>query len=428
MKKIHVIQISILIIISFLGGYFFGVNKVHLDWKNYKPNLSVVSQEPPSGLISVDFTPFWTVWQKLALSYYDKSKLDQQQMLNGAISGMVNSLGDPFTVYLPPVQNTNFKQSLAGEFSGIGAELSTKGKDIIVIAPLDGSPAEKAGVKSGDTIIGVNGQSTATWDLAKAVENIRGKKGTSVTITVVHKDTNKKQEIKIVRDTIQVKSVAMNILSADCTKNGCKLIPKGDPCTSTSCVKYGYLRLSQFGDKTNEEWSNLIKDIVVKIKSDKKVKGIVFDLRNNPGGYLTDAQYIASEFLPKGKLVVSEDMGVEEIKLNAEREGLLADPQVKVVVLINGGSASASEIVSGALRDYERAILVGEKSFGKGTVQAAEDLGDGAGIHVTIAKWLTPKGTWVHEKGLTPDVIVSLDPKDPARDTQLEKAVSELLK
>lgn len=432
MKRVQVIQIFILIAITFIAGYYFGVNKINLDWKNYKPLLNVASKEPPPDLISVDFNPFWVVWQKLATGYYDKSKLDQQKMLNGAITGMVDALGDPFTLYLPPVQNSNFKQGLAGEFSGIGAELSTQGKDIIVIAPLDGSPAEKAGVKAGDTIIAVDGQSTLTWSLSQAVEKIRGPKGTDVTITVVHKDTKKTADLKIKRDVITVKSVAMDIRNAECnSKDGCTIVAKGDPCTKQDCVEFAYLRLSQFGDNTNKEWANLVKGIADKFKSDSKIKGVVFDLRNNPGGYLTDAQFIASEFLPKGDIVVREDSGISQDSLSVTRDGLLLTP--KIVILINKGSASASEIVSGALRDNKingisRAILVGETSFGKGTIQAAEDLGDGAGLHVTIAKWLTPNGTWVHGKGLTPDVVVNLDPKDPSRDTQLEKGVFELLK
>lgn len=434
-RRIRFLQIIVVIIIAFLGGYFFGVNKVTLDWHNYQPVLNTVNKEPPPGLINIDFNPFWTVWQKLATSYYDKTKLDQQKMLNGAISGMVQALGDPFTIYLPPVQNTNFKQGLAGQFSGIGAELSTKGSDIIVISPLDGSPAEKAGIKAADVIVKVDGQSTAGWDLGKTVTLIRGPKGTDVTLTVIHKDSQKAVDLKITRDVINVKSVLMNISSAKCTSKGCSLVAKSDSCTTSDCVKYAYLRLSQFGDNTNQEWANLVKGISDQLSKDKSIKGVVLDLRNNPGGYLTDAQFIASEFLPAGTKVVSEDpcpINQSDCTLTAQREqgqnGLLIDPKIKVVILINGGSASASEIVSGALRDNKRAILVGEKSFGKGTVQEAEDLGDGAGLHVTIAKWLTPNGTWVHGKGLTPDVAVALDPKDPARDTQLEKAVFELLK
>lgn len=432
-QRARVFQIILIIFIAFLGGYYFGVNKVNVDWHNYTPVLNIINKEPPAGVINVDVNPLWTVWQKLITNYYDKSKLDSQKMLNGAINGMVQSLGDPFTIYLPPVQNSDFKQGLAGQFSGIGAELGMQDKNIIVIAPLDGSPAEKDGIKAGDAILKVNGQSTSGWDLSKAVTQIRGDKGTKVTLTVTHKDTKKTVDITITRDTITVKSVEMSIATAKCTDSSCSLLSKTDTCSGSTCVKYAYVRLSQFGDNTNQEWTSLVKGISDKIAQDKSIKGIVFDLRNNPGGYLTDAQFIASEFLPTGTLVVTEDNGTTQIPLYAQREqgqpqGLLIDPKIKVVVLINDGSASASEIVSGALRDNKRAILVGEKSFGKGTVQEAEDLGGGAGLHVTIAKWLTPSGTWVNGKGLTPDVSVSLDPKNPSEDTQLEKAVYELLR
>ncbi len=426
-QRVNALQIFLIIGIAFFAGYFFGLNKVNLDWKNFKPVLNIASKEPPSGVVNIDFNPFWTVWQKLETSYYDKSKLDQQKMLNGAIEGMIQSIGDPFTLYLPPVQNNNFKEGLAGQFSGIGAELGMKDKDIIVISPLDGSPAEKSGVKAGDVILGVNGQSTVGWTLSQTVEKIRGPKGTDVTVTVVHKDTKDKKDIKITRDVITVKSVLMDIRNAKCTSSGCSVIAKGDPCTGDGCTQFAYIRLSQFGDNTNKEWASMVKGIADKMNKDVSIKGIVFDLRNNPGGYLTDAQYIASEFLHTGTTVVSEDPCTQQdCTLRAQREGLFVNS--KVVVLINGGSASASEIVSGALRDDRKIKLVGDKSFGKGTVQAAEDLGDGAGLHVTIAKWLTPNGTWVHGKGLTPDVSVSLDPKDLSRDTQLEKAVFELIK
>lgn len=426
-QKLLRFQIVLIIAIAFLGGYFFGVNKVNVDWQNYKPVLNIVNKEPPAGILTVDFQPFWTVWEKLLTNYYDKSKLDQQKMLNGAIEGMVQSVGDPFTLYLPPVQNNNFKQGLAGQFSGIGAELGTKDKDIIVISPLDGSPAEKAGVKSGDVIIAVDKKSTAGWSLSQTVEKIRGPKGTDVLITVVHKDTQKSVDIKITRNVITVKSVVMDIRSAKCEKESCTVLEKTDTCDDNSCVKYAYIRLSQFGDNTNSEWVGFVRGLSEQISKDKSVKGIVFDLRNNPGGYLTDATFIASEFIKKGEVVVSQDNGIKtQERMIAARDGLLLTP--KLVVLINKGSASASEIVAGALRDHKRATLIGETSFGKGTIQQAEDLGDGAGLHVTIAKWLTPNGTWVNGNGLKPDVSVSLDAKDPSRDTQLEKAILELLK
>lgn len=424
-KRIGVAQIVLIVLISLLVGYWFGTIKVNFDWNNYHPVLNVIGKEPPSGVVNIDFNPFWNVWERLQAGYYDKSKLDQQKMLNGAIQGMVQSLGDPFTMYLPPVQNDNFKQGLAGQFSGIGAELGTasNNKDVIVIAPLDGSPAEKAGIKAGDTILRVDGQVVNGTDLTAVVNKIRGPKGTKVTLTVSHKDSNgKQQDITITRDTITVKSVTDSIKTFNCSQTECKA--SDDKSANT---KIGYIRLSQFGDNTNQEWLAAVKDLNSKMAYDKNVKGIILDLRNNPGGYLTDATFVAGEFLPQGTPVVIQDDGQGNTKtLSVDRTGTLLN--VPLIVLINKGSASASEIVSGALRDNKRAKLVGDTSFGKGTIQQAEDLGDGAGLHVTIAKWLTPNKTWVNGKGLTPDVSVSLDPKDPSRDTQLEKGVYELVK
>ncbi len=417
-NKVLFVQVAVISLIAFFGGYYFGVNKVAVDWKNYNPQISVTGKEPPTGVTNIDFTQFWTVWQKVEAGYYDKSKIDTKKMVNGAIAGALQSLDDPFTVYLPPVQNNNFKQGLAGQFTGIGAELSMKGKDIIVIAPLGGSPAEKAGVKAGDIIIKVDGTATNTWTLAQAVEKIRGPKGTDVTISVLHKEaTGKIVDIKITRDVITVKSVDGWVKKTKDIDNISKF--KSDNTVA-------YIRLTQFGDNTNKDWTALINNLNEKIKKEKNFKGVILDLRNNPGGYLTDAVFIASEFVPEGSPVVSEENAFEQKTLTAPRKGLMLD--YPVVVLINRGSASASEIVSGALRDIKKIKLIGETSFGKGTVQQAEDLGSGSGIHITVAKWLTPNDTWVNGKGLKPDIEVQLDPKDPSRDTQLEKAIEELVK
>lgn len=420
------IQIILVILISLLVGYFFGVNKIKYDWQNYKPQLSIINQEPPAGLITVDATPFWTVWAKLEQGYYDKSKLNTQKMLNGAIEGMVQSLGDPFTLYLPPAQNSSFQQGLAGQFSGIGAELGLgpDAKQIIIIAPLTGSPSEKAGIKAGDIILGVDGQSTSGWDLNTAVAKIRGPKGTKVTLTVLHKGSKTPVDIVITRDVITVKSVTGWVKPVSCSSGTCQTIDQSKATANNPEV--AYIDLSQFGDNTNQDWTSVVNSLVTQMKG-KNVKGIILDLRNNPGGYLTDATYIASEFLAEGSPVVTEDDGIpaDQKTLYATRQGAFTN--IPVVVLINKGSASASEIVAGALRDNGRAKLVGDTSFGKGTIQEAEDLGGGAGLHVTIAKWLTPKGTWVNGKGLTPDYTVNLNPNDPSTDTQLEKAIQVLV-
>lgn len=419
MKKSRLakLQIVIVILISVLIGYYFGISKVTLDWRNYKPQLSVINKEPPAGIINVDFTPFWNVWQKLETDYYDRTKLDTQKMLNGAIEGMVATLDDPFTMYLPPADNSDFKSGLAGQFEGIGAELGLKDKQIIVIAPINGSPAQKAGIRAGDAILEVDGKSTYSWNLSQTVSKIRGPKDTLVTLNVLHKDAKTSTDIKITRGIITVKSVD-------------SWVKKISDIDSVNLKQYkdqsiAYISLSQFGDNTNQDWLAMANALNLQIKNQQNVKGLVFDLRNNPGGYLSDATFVASEFLEQGATVVMEESGGARTTMTATRKGLFTD--IPMVVLINKGSASASEIVSGALRDNKRAKLIGDTSFGKGTVQQAEDLGDGAGLHVTIAKWLTPNGTWVHGVGLTPDISVALDTKDPSHDTQLEKAITTLL-
>lgn len=420
MQRLPRLQIILVILISVLVGYYFGVNKINFDWKNFKPKITVASKAPPSNIISnVSFDQFWTVWQKLESDYYDKTKLDSQKMLNGAISGMVGSLDDPFTVYLPPVQNDNFKEGLAGQFQGIGAELGLKDKQIIVISPLKGSPAIKAGIKAGDYILAVDGNTTANWNLSQAVEKIRGQKGTSVTLTTLDKEKKNEKEVRIVRDVITVKSVDAWVKKAKDIE-GIKL----DKNLGEQNI--AYITLSQFGDNTNAEWLSAINQLNLDINKAKGVKGVIFDLRNNPGGYLTDAVFIASEFLKEGSDVVFQEENGEQNAMKSNRRGLLTE--TPVVILINKGSASAAEIVAGALRDHNRATLVGETSFGKGTIQQAEDLGAGAGLHVTIAKWLTPNKTWVHEKGLAPDITVALSAKEPDRDLQLERAIQELVK
>jgi len=417
-KKTSKIQVILLILISGLVGYYIGVNKINFDWKGYQPKINVEGKAPPPEVSDVDFARFWAVWQKLEESYYDKTKLDPNKMLDGAISGMVSSLGDPFTVYLPPVQNENFKSGLAGQFQGIGAELGMKDNQIIVISPLTGGPAQKAGVKAGDAVLAVDGKSVANWSISQAVEKIRGPKGTPVTLTL-RQGEESTREVKIVRDVITVNSVEAFLKKA-------KDVDRVKITGADGEKTIAYVRLSQFGDNTNNDWLEAINDLNIQMGKEKEIKGVVFDLRNNPGGYLTDAVFIASEFLEEGTPVVIQEENGERESLNTKRKGLLTD--IPVVVLINKGSASAAEIVSGALRDHERAKLIGETSFGKGTIQQAEDLGGGSGIHITIAKWLTPNGTWVHDKGLTPDIEVKLNPDEPERDFQLERAIQELLR
>ncbi len=420
------LRIIVAIIVALLIGYVIGVTKIQVDFKNYKPHVEMSSKEPPPSVMHADFTKFWTVLEKIESSYYNKGSIDSQKILDGAITGMVESLDDPYTVYLPPKQNDDFKSGLAGKFEGIGAELGLKSKQIIVVAPLDGSPAQKSGIKPGDSIVKVDDQVTFGWTLNQAVDKIRGPKGTKVKLSIIRKQGDAPTDIDIVRDTITVKSLTSytkpvkEIESVSKTETGKRLANE----------KFIYIRLSQFGDNTNAEWVKLANDASARLRTEKDLKGIVFDLRNNPGGYLNDAVFISSEFIKDGTAVMQEDKNGDRTQFPVTGKGLLYD--VPVVVLINKGSASASEIVAGALRDHKRATLVGETSFGKGTIQQAEDLGEGSGVHVTIAKWLTPNGTWVgngkNGEGLKPDIEVKLDEKNPENDTQLEKAIDALVK
>lgn len=417
------LRVFFLVIISGLIGYYVGVTKINIEWRNFQPIIEVVNKEPPPSVTKIDFAPLWVVLDKLETTYYDRKAIDSQKILEGAITGVVGSLDDPYTVYLPPVKNTDFKQGLAGKFEGIGAELGMKGKQIIIVAPLDGSPAKRAGLRPGDVIAKVNSDNISGWSIGQVVDKIRGPKGTDVTLTVLQKSESEPKSITITRDTITIKSV---ISWTKKVKDIDGINKKADGLPSAENDKIAYIRLSQFGDSTNAEWQSIAAQIDRELKVEKDIRGVILDVRNNPGGYLTDAVYIVSEFVKDGAAVLQEDRNGDRTVFKVSGKGLLYD--VPLVVLINKGSASASEIVAGAMQDNKGAILVGETSFGKGTIQQAEDLGAGAGLHITIAKWLTPNGNWVHQKGLTPDVKVDVDTKDPSHDAQLEKAVEELVK
>jgi carboxyl-terminal processing protease len=354
--------------------------------------------------VNVDMSLFWQVWDKLTSDYYDKSKLVPSQMIYGAIQGMVAAIGDPYTMYLPPDQNKIINDNLSGSFSGVGIEIGYKNTHLAVVAPLSGSPAEAAGVKAGDYIIHITDTNkkidldSSNLDLATAVDDIRGTAGTVVTLTLLRDGSSTPIVVNLTRAKIDVPSVVLSWAGTD--KN------------------IADIKLSQFDSNTDSEWNKAVDTIL----QNKNTKGIIIDLRNNPGGYLQSAVDIASDFVPAGTTVViqQDGSGVKTPTLSEDLHQHLVG--YKVVVLINGGSASASEILSGALRDDLKVKLVGDKSFGKGTVQSPEDIPGGSGLHVTIAKWLTPDGTWVHGVGLTPDVSVAL--KDGSTDdTQLDAAL-----
>jgi carboxyl-terminal processing protease len=377
-----------LIFVSGFFGYKFGRG----EW------ASPLQKTPPaevnfSDSKNLDFSLFWDIWQRLEKSYLNKKALDPQNMYWGAIKGMVGSLGDPYTVFLPPSDNKQAKEDLSGEFEGVGIQLGYKDSQLAVIAPLKGTPAWAAGVKAGDLILKIEDKETTGITLPEAVKLIRGPKGTKVKLTLLHEGEKEPYEAVIVRDKITVPSVELEFVD-----------------------NVAHLKLTRFGDKTGDEWEKAVGEILAK----NGLGGVILDLRDNPGGYLSGAIFIASEFLDKGVVVQQEGASGVKETFSVNRQGKLT--KVKLVVLVNEGSASASEIVAGALQDYGRAKIVGVKTFGKGTIQEAQELEGGAGLHITTARWLLPKGRSIDKEGIKPDVEVKDDPKTEV-DEQLEKAL-----
>ncbi len=410
MEKIKKRITSILLFLS-LCIFLFGTGYRLGEWRTKeKFKYTPVANNSPQQQQSLDFSLFWETWNTLKQKYIDKSKLDEKKMYYGAIKGMVASLEDPYTFFLTPEENKESKLDLQGKFYGIGAYLGLKNFRIVVIAPLENSPAKKAGLKAGDIILKVNGESTEGWTLPKAVKKIRGPKGTKVTLTIQRGEEQK--DITIIRDEIKVPSVEAEIKEYE-------------------GKKYAYVKIIQFGDNTNREWDKAVEK-VKKAWEKREIKGLVLDLRNNPGGYLLSAVYIAEEFLPKNTLIVKQKyVNRPEKSYTSQREGRLIG--IPTVILVNNGSASASEILAGALQDYKVATVVGEKTFGKGSVQEKIDLSEGAGIHVTVAKWILPDGRWLNGKGIEPDKKVELELEEgntltEENDNQLKAALEELFK
>lgn len=402
-KKINLVTILVAILF-FLLGWQWGHRDVLIKWQKYVPSVSVINREPPEN-INIDFKLFWDTWDLLSREYVDKKAIDPQKLFYGAISGMVAAVGDPYTVFLPPEAQKASKDDLNGSFEGVGMELGfNSDKRLVIIAPLDGTPASRAGLKAQDFIVKIDKKDATNLTLPEAVKLIRGIKGTEVTLTIFREGEDEPREVKLTRDTIVVKSVILSFKETESKK------------------KIAYLKLTRFGERTKDEWNTAVSDIL-----SSGTVGVVLDMRNNPGGFLDGAVFIASEFLENGDVVLQENQKGDRIPYKVTRRGKIL--KLSLVALINKGSASASEIVAGAMQDRKRAKLVGEKSFGKGTIQEAEELPGGTGIHITTAKWLTPLGRWVNDtEGLEPDVKIEVDKKniDKDKDAQLDKAL-ELL-
>ncbi len=357
-----------------------------------------------------------TVWNIVNKKYYDPSdncqdwnkwryryenQLKTKEDAYVAIETMLASLNDPYTRFLDPKEFSEENQSIKGSLKGIGTQIGLRDGQLVIIAPLEDSPAERAGLKADDAILEINGESTKGIAIDAAADKIRGEKGTTVTLLIQRKDVPNKV-YSIVRDEIEVKSVS-----------------EKPPFETKIPNDIKYIRLSSFISK------NAAGEIESILNSSKDAKGYIIDLRSNPGGLLTNAIYISDMLLRGGVIVSTVDRDSYKSTTRARNSQVTSKP---VVVLINKGSASASEILSGALKDNHRATIVGEQSFGKGLVQEINKLPDEAGLNITIQRYLTPSGTDIHKKGITPDVVVELTKEnaDAKDDVQLKKAIEIL--
>lgn len=423
-SKIRSLVVIVALLILAGGiGYQLGERKVSIGLSG--DNRPVVNTGAPAGT-SVDFGLFWDVWGKLTRYYIDPHTINVEKLVHGAVTGMVAAVGDPYTSFFPPQENKQFKEDLGGAFEGIGAELGLKDGRVVIVSPLKGTPAEAAGVLPNDIILKVDDAETAGWTVEQAVNKIRGPKGTKVRLTLLSPmDSQGPREVSITRNTITVPSVVSWIKPVREVTEIAEATEAAVLKARSSDDRIAYIKLTRFGDNTNADWNKAV-DAIAAADRNSRVSGLVLDLRNNPGGYLDGAVYIASEFMKSGTVVSQVNSDGTRQNYPTDHKGRLTN--MKVVVLVNKGSASASEIVAGALRDSKRAKLVGETTFGKGTVQTPFDLNGGSSVHITTGKWLLPGGSSISQTGLTPDFTIAQDGSVSATaDAQLAKAIELIL-
>ncbi len=378
-----------LTVLVFSGGVAAGRGDVHLRGLNLGKTSSTAD--------NLDYSSVDQLYSLLKSDF--DGQLDSSKLLDGLKSGLVNAANDPYTAYFNPAEAQIFNEELTGSFTGIGAELGTNAdNNIVIVSPLSGYPAEKAGLKPKDIIVGIDGQTTTGMGVDKAVQKIRGAVGTSVKLTI-SRGADKPFDVSITREQITIPSVKSSVEGA-----------------------IGYLKISQFTNDTQKLAQSAAADFRA-----KGIKAVILDLRSDPGGYLNTAVDISSLWLDQGKTVVSERRGSQTLSTDYAKGGNVLKG-LPTIVLINGGSASASEITAGALHDNGLATIVGEKSFGKGSVQQVESLPGGGELKVTIARWFTPAGKNIDKQGITPDVTIPLSDADAAagKDPQKDKATEIL--
>ena len=397
-RNLRLIGYLVLPIIGFLLGWSLSVKNqqgqiaseaevVQQETKKQEPSEQPVTLKlqrfkrvDPS---SIDMDIFWEAWSAMKGNFLYQEDIETQEQVYGATKGMIKALGDPYTSFMNPEDNKKFEENMNGEFQGIGAEIGIRDDRLTIITPLKGTPAELAGLKAGDQVWQIDEESTLGISIEEAVQKIRGPKGEKVTLTVFREGERKPIDIVIVRDNIVIKSIEWAM--------------EGDIAVIT---------ISSFGNSVLKEFKNAVSEIVLQAPT-----GVIIDLRNNPGGLLTDTVKIATEFLP-GKTIV---------KTRGQRFGRTGDyisgregafESLPLVVLVNKGSASASEIFAGAMQDYRRGVVIGEKTYGKGSVQQVIPLSDGSSLKVTIMEWLTPNERLIHDIGIQPHETIEVDIED----------------
>jgi len=381
----------VLIAILLVAGTFSG--GVLVGWK--------IQQKTSEEQASRDalFAPFWETWNYVVSSYVDQP-VDQTKLMQGAIRGMLDSLGDKHTGYMDPQEYKEATAPLDGSYEGIGAYVDVSGKYLTIISPMPGSPAEEKGLKAGDEVIKVNGEDVTGTDPSIVLRSVKGPAGTDVTLTIFRPDTNETFDVTVTRQEIKLESVTSKMLDGD----------------------IAYISISVFGETTAEELKTALTNLMA-----QNPKGLILDLRYNSGGYVDSAIEVMSQFIPDGVVLIEQQGNGEEKTYDAKPGGLAT--KIPLVVLVNEGSASASEITAGAIQDHGRGTLVGVTTFGKGSVQAFIPLkNDQGAVRITIERWLTPNHRQINDIGLTPDVVVPLTEEDAKNgiDTQLEKAVEIL--
>lgn len=390
--KSRLTNIAAILAIALLGfnsGYLLGQS----PWAPIQAFSSA-----PADVDRQTIAPFWEVWTLIHERFYDQP-LDDSRLVEGAIDGMLGVLDDPHTRYLSPEDEAAARSRMEGEIQGIGVEVEWVDGNITIVAPIDGSPAEAAGLLPGDILRAADGVDLTDMDLSEAANLVRGPKGTAVSLTI---DRNGDLfEVEIIRDVIPLISVRSELLDSG----------------------IGYVRLSQFGNESDKEMDAALESLLAQSPS-----GLILDLRSNPGGGLNTAISIADQFLPAGPVLIESFGSGEQEVFESTADGLAEE--IPLVVLIDEGSASASEVIAGAIRDRERGILIGQTSFGKGTIQSWYGLSNGGGVRITFARWLTPDAQWIHESGIEPDIVVlrpEAQPGEQVADTQLQAAEAYLL-